>query len=164
MEVNELQGIEIAKKIINTMDLQPVIDRLIRVEKWPVAEAIAVVQQYRNYLFLRKKYPQFTLPPSKDIDEAWHAHILHTKAYREFCRQVFTHSEEQFLDHNPAEDEQSAAQFSQYFEKTQELYKREFGEYIYQIHGKSIFRKLIEKLGEKLIAKFPNLAVHLEPG
>ncbi len=158
----EVENLDQAKSIIDSFDLQPVIDRLMRIEKWSKDEAVTVIKQYRRYLFLRIKYPNETLPPSKEIDEAWHAHILHTKMYRHFCQQVFGHLEEQFLDHNPAQDAQNDALFSQFFKQTQSLYKKEFGEYIYQIRGRSFVRKILEKIGEKLTARFPQLTTHLE--
>lgn len=160
----EVQNLEKARYIIESFDLQPVIDRLMRIEKWSEDEALAVIKQYRRYLFLRKKYPNQILPPSKEIDEAWHAHILHTKIYRHFCQAVFTHLEDPFLDHNPAEDEQSYPKFDQFFKQTQALYKQEFGEYIFQIRGRSFMRKMLEKIGERLTVSFPQLKTHLEPG
>lgn len=158
----DLQKLDHAKYTIDSFDLQPVIDRLTRVEKWSKDDAVAVIKQYRRYLFLRRKYPNQILPPSKEIDDAWHAHILHTRAYRKFCQQVFDYNKEQFLDHNPAEDEQSTVQFDKFFEQTQSLYKKEFGEYIYQVRGRSILRKMLEKIGDRLIARFPHLAMSWE--
>ncbi|QLH43881.1 MAG: hypothetical protein HWD59_15100 [Coxiellaceae bacterium] len=29
------------------------------------------------------------MAPSRDIDEIWHAHILHTQDYTEFCEKLF---------------------------------------------------------------------------
>ncbi|MFD7407776.1 glycine-rich domain-containing protein [Streptomyces sp. NPDC059866] len=37
------------------------------------------------------------LSPSPLVDNFWHAFLLHTKAYREFCQQTFG----RFLDHQP---------------------------------------------------------------
>ncbi len=153
--------LEETKKIINKLDLRSVVKRLITVEQWSEEDALAVVKQYRNYLFLRKKYPKWLLPPSKDIDEAWHAHILHTRDYRDFCRLIFSDTEEQFLDHNPAVDEQNSEDYDKLFEQTQQLYKEEFGEYIYQVRGLSIFRKFLDKIIDKLVSKYPALSVHL---
>jgi len=31
---------------------------------WSRREAVQATEQYRNYLFLRKKYPEYDLPPS----------------------------------------------------------------------------------------------------
>ncbi len=82
--------------------------------------------------------------------------------YRQFCKQVFDHTEEQFLDHNPAEDEESAIYFTKFFEQTQALYKKEFGEYIFQIRGRFMLRKILERIGDKLTTQFPRLASYLE--
>lgn len=77
---------------------------------------------------MRKKYSEQDLPPSQDIDEVWHAHILHSKEYTDFCKLVFG----DYLHHNPGQED------GEYFQKnfetqTQELYKKEFGNYIYAV-------------------------------
>ena len=42
-------------------------------------------------------YSEKPLSPSPLVDDFWHAFLLHTKAYREFCEQHFG----RFLDHQP---------------------------------------------------------------
>jgi hypothetical protein len=42
---------------------------------------------------------RFVSMPSKAVDDAWHAFILSTRAYREFCARAFG----RFLHHTPAE-------------------------------------------------------------
>ncbi|MFK4100824.1 glycine-rich domain-containing protein [Streptomyces sp. NPDC019531] len=42
-------------------------------------------------------YSQRPLSPSPFVDDFWHAFLLHTKAYREFCQENFG----RFLDHQP---------------------------------------------------------------
>ncbi|MGP4090739.1 glycine-rich domain-containing protein [Streptomyces sp. KR55] len=42
-------------------------------------------------------YADRPLSPSPLVDDFWHAFLLHTKAYREFCEQTFG----RFLDHQP---------------------------------------------------------------
>lgn len=42
---------------------------------------------------------RFVAMPSKAVDEAWHAHILHTQAYQRWCRTAFG----RLLHHTPAE-------------------------------------------------------------
>lgn len=120
--------LEEAKNIIYNADLDPIVNRLVNTYKWSRAEAKEAIDQYRNYLFLRKKYSEQDLPPSQDIDEVWHAHILHSKEYTDFCKLVFG----DYLHHNPGQEE------GEYFQKkfetqTQELYKKEFGDYIYAV-------------------------------
>ena len=46
----DLQNLNHAKSIIDSFDLQLVVEGLIRVEKWPADEAVAVIKQYRRYL------------------------------------------------------------------------------------------------------------------
>lgn len=148
-----------AKALIYAVDLQPVFDRLVRIEGWSKLDAAAVIKQYRNYLFLRRKYPQDSLPPSKDIDEAWHAHVLHTQDYRRFCKQIFSHEPDQYLDHHPhIAKEGSVENLNKLFECTQTLYREEFGEYIYQITGRSLMRKCLDKIRASLVLRFPRLA------
>lgn len=42
---------------------------------------------------------RFVAMPSRAVDEAWHAHILHTEAYQRWCRAAFG----RLLHHTPAE-------------------------------------------------------------
>lgn len=109
-------------------------DRLVHVEGWAPRAANTVVEQYRNFLFLNKKYGDtFELPPSREIDEAWHAHILHTERYHEFCERVFG----RYLHHRPATvgNIDTKNNLADAFEKTQALYKKEFGDYIYAVRS-----------------------------
>ena len=157
------QELEQAKNDIYNIDLNPVLTRLIQIEHWSPSDAKEVIAQYRNYLYLRKKYPEYDLPPSTDIDEAWHAHVLHTQDYREFCKQVFSNEPNQFLDHHPyLAKEGSMEKLSTLFKTTQTLYHQEFGEYIHQISGKSFFTKWIDKIRHALLSKFPSLNDALE--
>lgn len=155
--------LEQAKMYIQSVNLTPVIDRLVYIEHWTEKEATEAIKQYRNYLFLRKKYSRYNLPPSKDIDEVWHAHVLHTKEYRQFCKQVFYNEEDQFLDHHPhIAKEGTMEKLNSLFEKTQDLYHKEFGEYIYLIVGRSFIQKVLDKIRDLLLMVFPKLADVLE--
>ncbi len=121
------------KKLINAVDLSSTINRLVKVHHWKNSLALKAVQQYRNYLFLKKKYGKtYSLPPSYDIDEVWHAHILHTEDYYTFCKEVFG----DFLHHHPHHGKNNSItdqEIAEGFKKTQELYYTEFGEYIYAV-------------------------------
>ncbi|OGT46669.1 MAG: hypothetical protein A3F17_05110 [Gammaproteobacteria bacterium RIFCSPHIGHO2_12_FULL_41_15] len=124
---------------IKIADLSPLIERLVKIDKWKKKHAILAVQQYRNYIFLRKKYPSKELPPSKEIDAVWHAHLLHTKEYFMFCEQVFGY----YLHHHPHVTNNSKADLEKLFNLTQELYKREFGSYINRVK-KSVLVGMLE--------------------
>lgn len=146
--------IEQLRQTVLSLDLSQVFARLVNIEGWKKREAEEAITQYRNYLFLRKKYPHNTLPPSRDIDEVWHAHILHTKEYRQFCASFFGG----YLDHDPHLTEEGSLEKLQYsFTKTQDLYFQEFGSPIYQVTGHSLFGRVLERAKNKLFTKFPNL-------
>ena len=155
--------LEAAKQAIYAVDLSSVINRLVNIEKWKKQDAEAGTQQYRNYLFLRKKYPDLNLPPSKDIDEVWHAHILHTEEYRDFCKKAFYDQPDHYLDHHPhLAKEGSMNRLKQLFEKTQDLYREEFGEYIYQITGRSWFKRGLGRVADFVEARYPKLVGELK--
>src|SRR6266545_5217405 len=116
---------------INALDLEPIKLRVMDPELgegWTREYAESVERAYRNYLTMLVKHPENTedIVVSKDVDEFWHAHILHTMKYTEDCERVFG----TYLHHNPdisgrapAEIERKAA----LVEKTRCLYQQEFG-------------------------------------
>jgi hypothetical protein len=133
------EELERARNLINENDFTFIVNQLVLVNKWSKKQALEACQQYRNYLFLKKKYGnQYELPPSLDIDQFWHTHILYTKNYDDFCKKIFG----SFLHHHPTTDESikiSIQQYERMFEEqTQKLYIKEFGEYIYAIRPLSI--------------------------
>ncbi len=146
------------RKLINTVDLSSTINRLVKVHHWKKSLALKAVQQYRNYLFLKFKYNNtHSLPPSLDIDEVWHAHILHTEEYAEFCQNVFGF----FLHHQPhhgKDNQLTDADIAKSFEQeTQKLYYLEFGEYIEAVMPLSfnvILKRLVAfiKINKNMIA------------
>ena len=95
---------------------------------WNESDARICSQLYRNYLYLMKKYDEY-LPPSEEIDAFWHQHILDTEKYHKDCKMIFG----KYLHHYPyfGIDEKSNQQdLDNAFDRTQELYFKEFGEYL----------------------------------
>jgi hypothetical protein len=80
---------------------------------------------YKRWLFLRRKHEGKLLPPTRDIDVLWHAHILDTCRYHEDCELIFGY----YLHHYPSfgvDGDQNAVKFSKAFRQLAELYKEEF--------------------------------------
>src|SRR5574338_414371 len=50
---------------------------------------------YRRFLAMSKMFPEEELTPVKDVDVVWHAHILSTAHYAQFCAEYLGH----FLHH-----------------------------------------------------------------
>jgi hypothetical protein len=85
-----IPSLEAAKTHIYAIDFSRIIDKMVQHQGWRYKDALKVSEQYRNYLFLNKKYAEGEpLPPSEDIDEFWHNHILDTKQYRRDCNAIF---------------------------------------------------------------------------
>jgi hypothetical protein len=131
-----------AKHNIQKLNLERIIDKLSSkdteithfTKPWSREAAIEGVEQYKRYLWVVRKYQKTHkfLPPSAEIDFIWHAHILDTKAYARDCRLIFG----KILHHNPyfgLNGRRERKKLFEAFSKTQELYQREFGEFIYSL-------------------------------
>lgn len=66
---------------------------------WTGERAANVEREYRDYLsaLARERNAMGDIAPSRDVDEFWHAHILHTRKYAEDCGRVFG----TYLHHDP---------------------------------------------------------------
>src|SRR5258706_3472526 len=82
---------ELAEKYIQSLEFTKIIDKLVNIFGWLKEDALATSELYKNYLILQKKYGKeyANLPPSDDIDEFWHNHILDTDQYIYDCQQIF---------------------------------------------------------------------------
>jgi hypothetical protein len=94
---------------------------------WSQERADYVERQYRNWLFLSYEHPDELMIPTQDLDEFWHSHILDTKAYAREMELIFG----RFLHHDQSlggGSDEAALQLCDMFDRTAELYEREFGE------------------------------------
>lgn len=119
-----------AKQYIDDLNLDIIVKQLTYDSKktgWTKKDAKIGIQLYKNYLLLIKKYgSRYILPPSLEIDDLWHQHILNTKQYHKDCKAIFG----KYLHHNPADRAKEQQLYNKYFEKTQALYYKMFGEYL----------------------------------
>jgi hypothetical protein len=86
-------------QLIDKEDFSFVRQRLLKDEAVPPMWAEEVVTEYKRFLGLHAVFPSafLTMRDGSFIDEAWHAHILFTRAYAEFCARVFGN----FFHHDP---------------------------------------------------------------
>jgi hypothetical protein len=97
--------------------------KLTRKLGWPRPFALRAIEEYKKFVYLGLVSP-FPVTPPKIIDQVWHEHLLFSRGYREFCRDVLQRD----FDHNPElvpTDEQTQA-FQQQYQATLELYESEF--------------------------------------
>ena len=124
---------EQAKQYISEIDFTMVKFKLTHAtlgSGWSLGKANRVEREYRNYLTLlltQLTGDDVLLPPSHDVDEFWHNHILDTRAYVRDCSKIFG----RYLHHFPyfgMRGEQDALDLKKAFEKTSQGYKNLFGE------------------------------------
>lgn len=97
--------------------------KLVRKLGWTRVFALRAIEEYRKFVYLGLVSESSVTPP-KVIDQVWHEHLLFSRAYRDFCRDVL----ERDFDHNPEllpSEEQTEAFHAQY-DATLELYRDEF--------------------------------------
>lgn len=92
------------------------------------------IRQYKNFMILMKLYDgtKEKIVPSVEVDEIWHNHILDTKAYFKDCEVIFG----RYMHHFAYFGMRGEADFQDLnnsFDRTQELYFKHFGEYMYEI-------------------------------
>jgi len=98
---------------------------------WEPDVAKEATEIYKNWLWLIRKHSKSypVLPPSVEIDEIWHHHVLDTLKYASDCQAIFG----QFLHHYPyfgMRGERDLSDLHTSFEITQRLYQEEYGEEI----------------------------------
>ena len=114
---------------IQALDLESVKLRVMDAELgegWTREYADSIEGAYKNFLAMLVKYPDDAedILISKDVDEFWHTHILHTMKYADDCQKMFGN----FLHHNPQTALRTSADFEKraaLAEKTRRLYQQE---------------------------------------
>lgn len=119
-------------------------DKLSRKLNWKKKFALKAIWEYKKFVYMGV-ISDFSVTPSKVIDQVWHEHLLFSSGYRKFCKEIIQYD----FDHNPelvAVDSQTEAFQSQYFH-TIELYKQEFGfDPPHEIWDATKFEGKIEKI------------------
>lgn len=97
---------------------------------WPRGKLDFVERQYKNWLFLRRKYEGQPLPPPEDIDDFWHLHILDTRAYHRDTAAIFGY----YLHHFPyfgIRSDEDKRHLDAAFAETEGRYREEFDDEIW---------------------------------
>jgi hypothetical protein len=56
---------------------------------WPKEKCDATELQYKQFLALKRSYPQVYISPSKEVDQFWFEHNLDSNTYAADCRNIF---------------------------------------------------------------------------
>jgi hypothetical protein len=98
-------------------------DKLTRKLHWSKSFAMRAIAEYKKFVYLGVS-SEFSVTPSKVIDQVWHEHLLFTVPYASFCRDVL----EKDFNHHPElvpTDGQTGVFQAQYL-ATLDRYRREF--------------------------------------
>ena len=90
---------------------------------WTTRFALRAIDEYKKFVYLGIT-GDFSVTPPRVIDQVWHEHLLFSRAYRDYCRDVLGRD----FDHNPelmATDEQTGV-FQAQYAATIALYRSEF--------------------------------------
>ncbi|WP_051940732.1 glycine-rich domain-containing protein [Stenoxybacter acetivorans] len=94
---------------------------------WSLDFAKKVEVEYKKFLTLCLEYPDFSMVPSKTVDDFWHYHILDTQKYQEDCEKIFGY----FLHHFPyfgMRGQEDADNLQQAWSESLALYTKRFGD------------------------------------
>ena len=114
----------------DAVDLSPIKFRLMNKMGWPEDQTDLVIHEYRKFLFLLTTNPKDPLVPSPLVDEAWHAHILHTAMYMRHCNLI---NGGKYIHHKPTGPEPTGPKSGEgehlnQYRATLEAYKGAFKE------------------------------------
>jgi hypothetical protein len=79
-----------------------------------------IMRQALAFLVACARNPDTPLAPSRDVDHGWHAFILHTREYADFCARLAG----RFIHHAPEEPDADRAQAMARTDLTAELMRR----------------------------------------
>jgi len=99
--------------------------RLCRENGWSKAEGQRAIGEYKRFVYLASVSPAPVTPPPA-VDQVWHLHLLYTRSYWDgLCQGILGRP----LHHGPtAGGEEEDAKFGDWYERTRELYRKEFGD------------------------------------
>jgi hypothetical protein len=95
-------------------DLRKLQNYMARKQTIPTEELTVAIQEYKKFMCLKLMsgdYDAENLSPSPLVDSVWHAHILCTKDYAQFCEACFP----QFVHHNAEGVFDNEAKFKRYY-------------------------------------------------
>jgi hypothetical protein len=119
---------------LEKLDFSSIVRYLQREDKnhWTEEKALSELENFKAFLALRN-IVKFSIVPTKDIDEVWHACILHTEFYVDMCTSLFG----KYIHHRPSDGTPETKQKSRSnFERTADLFSKMTGrQYIADTHG-----------------------------
>ena len=122
----QMISFEEACEYIENLDLNYIVKIMCATDyplpRWTLSDAEYCLRFYKNFLILLKEHPREGLVPTREIDEFWHNHILHTKNYHYDCRHIFGY----YLHHEPSSPVDDTNKLINGYLKTQQYHLEKF--------------------------------------
>ncbi|MEQ8272758.1 MAG: glycine-rich domain-containing protein-like [Deltaproteobacteria bacterium] len=121
--IREVQDVE----VIISVDLEEAARRSETFPKeWSEQKLRGALRSYERFLLLAAKHPDVAIAPTREIDEMWHLHMLHPRAYYEDCMRVIG----RILDHDGGfgQEPEEVPVLAATFERTAKLWEEAYGE------------------------------------
>lgn len=114
---------EIMQAVLSSVSLDLVRYRLITKLQWSEERADKAIPEYLRFLHLLSMSKKgISLAPSIEVDEVWHAHILHTALYAKHCQEIAG----RFIHHSPSAPTEEKSKGRQSYATTLEKYVETF--------------------------------------
>lgn len=97
--------------------------KLARKLGWTTAFSLRAIGEYKKFVYLGVA-SEISVTPSRVIDQVWHEHLLFSRAYRDFCRDVLGREFDHHPELVPTTDQTEV--FQAQYEATLDLYVAEF--------------------------------------
>lgn len=104
--------------------LEHVMARATKENGWTPEAAAVREREYRRYMTLASRHPGVCLPPPRQIDAVWHAHLMFTANYAAFCRA----GAGRFIHHSPSTSEDDVRRYRALSVNTLRCYRELYGE------------------------------------
>lgn len=97
--------------------------KVARKQRWTTPFALRAIGEYKKFVYLGM-VADFSVTPPAVIDAVWHEHLLFSRAYRDFCRDVLGRP----FDHHPElmPSREQTRVFQEQYAATLALYRAEF--------------------------------------
>lgn len=98
-------------------------DKLAKENGWDKEFALRAIEEYLKFCYLAVA-SGFACTPSEEVDAVWHLHILYTREYHDFCRDVLQYE----LHHGPTRGGKAEGEkYLDLYENTKVNYYQNFG-------------------------------------
>lgn len=126
IQLQRLSGPDLSEKMLHECDFSTVIETATRdfgISHEKARELLHALLQWFSIIPELQPNDVYVMLRS-DVDQIYHALILNTKVYRDFCKEYFG----EFIDHNPLDGQVDALSFEKHVEFTIALLKKTYGE------------------------------------